>query len=104
MTTRWDNVARGIRAFVENPVTNLTKGIALLMIGIADASHTFQEGVDRGHFRVGHGLILIGVFSILDALPHLIGSLEASERFLERSKKVDRGEQADGPSISPPRS
>ena len=36
-------VARAITSFVENPVTNLVKGIALLLIGLTDASHTFGK-------------------------------------------------------------
>ena len=78
MSTR-DKVARGINSFVENPVTNLVKGVALVLIGLSDASHTFRGDVAHGQVRVGHGLILIGLFSILGALPHLIEGLEAGQ-------------------------
>ena len=77
---RW---ALGIKSFVENPVTLLVKGVALLLIGLSDAAQTFRDDVAHGHVRVGHGLIIIGIFGILEALPHFLGSLEAGERYLE---------------------
>ena len=83
MNNRRDKIARAISAFVENPVTNLVKGIALLLIGLTEASRTFREDVANGRVRVGHGLIILGLFSILDALPHLIEGLDASRRYLE---------------------
>ena len=63
------------------------KGIALLVIGLTDASRTFREDVMHGHVRVGHGIIIIGIFSILEALPHLIEGLEASRKYLEHKAK-----------------
>jgi hypothetical protein len=83
MNNRRDKIARAIAAFVENPVTNLVKGIALLLIGLTEASRTFREDVASGRVRVGHGLVIIGLFSILDALPHLIEGLDASRKYLE---------------------
>jgi hypothetical protein len=98
MNERQDKVARAITAFVENPVTNLVKGIALLAIGIADASQTFREDVKHGQVRVGHGMIIIGVFSILGAIPHLIEGLAAAARYLElRGKKEPPKNEADKP-------
>jgi hypothetical protein len=83
MGERADRIAHAIKTFVENPVTNLVKGLALLLIGLSEASRTFHEDVAHGQFRVGHGLIIIGIFSILSALPHIIESMEAGERYLE---------------------
>lgn len=94
MSGRWDKVARGIKAFVENPLTNLVKGVALVLIGVSEASRTFREDLAHGRFRVGHGLILIGLFSILEALPHLIEGLEAWSRYLElRRKSSDKADE-----------
>jgi hypothetical protein len=90
MNDRWEKIARAISSFVENPVTNLVKGIALLLIGVTEASHTFREDVTQGHVRVGHGIIIIGIFSILEALPHIIEGLDASRKFLEH--KGEKGE------------
>ena len=90
MNNRRVNIARAISAFVENPVTNLVKGIALLLIGLTEASRTFREDIARGQVRVGHGLIIIGLFSILDALPHLIEGLDASRKYLESTGKKDQ--------------
>ena len=98
MTGRWQKVARRIRSFVENPVTNLVKGVVLVFIGVSEASRTFREDLAHGQVRVGHGLIIIGLFSILDALPHLLDALEASERFLDRRQERDRtSDEADAP-------
>jgi len=83
MNNRRDRIARAIAAFVEHPVTNLVKGIVLLLIGLTEAARTFREDIANGRVRVGHGLIIIGLFSILDALPHLIEGLEASGKYLE---------------------
>jgi hypothetical protein len=89
MKNRWDRVADGIRSFVQNPITNLVKGIALLVIGLSEASRTFSEDMAHHQLRVGHGLVIIGFFAILEALPHLIEGLEASQRFLDvRAKKA----------------
>ena len=90
MNNRRDKTARAISAFVENPVTNLVKGITLLLIGLTEASRTFREDIARGQVRVGHGLIIIGLFSILDALPHLIEGLDASRKYLESTGKKDQ--------------
>jgi hypothetical protein len=92
---RWDKVARGIKSFAENPVTNLVKGVILMVIGLSDASHTLREDLAHGHVRVGHGLIIIGFFSILDAIPHFIGSLEAWARYLEIRERRDENATED---------
>ena len=88
MNDRWDRIARAITAFVENPVTNLVKGTVLLLIGLTEASRTFREDVAQGHVRVGHGIIIIGIFSILEALPHIVEGLDASRKFIESKRKM----------------
>jgi hypothetical protein len=90
MSNRADKIAKAIQAFVENPITNLVKGIALLLIGLSEASRTFREDLEHWQVRVGHGLVIIGIFSTLEALPHVIEGLEASRRFLESRKPKDR--------------
>ena len=87
MNNRMEQVARGIARFVENPVTNLVKGMARLLIGLSEASRNFSEDLEKKQLRVGHGLIIIGVFSILGALPHLIDGLAAGMRYLELREK-----------------
>jgi hypothetical protein len=87
MKDRLSNMAGSIKAFVENPLTNLVKGIALLLIGLSEASKTFHEDLAHGQVRVGHGLVIIGVFSILSALPHFLEGLEASIRFVDQQGK-----------------
>jgi hypothetical protein len=96
MNDLWEKIARAITSFVENPVTNLVKGIALLLIGVTEASHTIREDISHGHVRVGHGIIIIGVFSILEALPHITEGLDASRRYMEhKGKKVRAPHETD---------
>jgi hypothetical protein len=90
MSNGADKIARAIQAFVENPFTNLVKGITLLLIGVSEASRTIHEDLEHWQLRVGHGLVIIGIFSTLEALPHVIEGLEASRRFLESRKPKDR--------------
>jgi hypothetical protein len=98
MNDRREKIARAITSFVENPVTNLVKGMALLLIGVTEASHTFREDVTHRHIRVGHGIIIIGIFSILEALPHIIEGLDASRRFLEhKAKNGEASHETDKP-------
>jgi hypothetical protein len=89
MSDRTDRIARAIQAFVEHPITNLVKGIVLLVIGISEAARTFGEDLAHWRLRVGHGLVVIGIFSILDALPHLLEGLDASRRYLESRGRKD---------------
>jgi hypothetical protein len=89
----WDKVARGIKAFAQNPLVNLIKGFSLVFIGVSEASRTFREDLIHGHVRVGHGLVIIGLFSILDALPHFIEGLEAWARYLELRESKEEGKE-----------
>src|SRR3954471_12190214 len=93
MSKRESTISRKIQSFVDHPLTNLVKGLALLLIGLSDASHTFRDDISHGNVRVGHGLIIIGLFSILGALPHLIEGLAAGGRFLEARDEERRAEQ-----------
>ncbi|MHC5544375.1 hypothetical protein ACYOEI_39605 [Singulisphaera rosea] len=93
MSDRSDRIVRAIKAFTEDPFVNLVKGVVLLLIGVSDASRTFKEDVTHGHIRVGHGLILIGLFSILEALPHLIEGLDAGTRYVELRKEKGRADE-----------
>lgn len=89
MSKYHSRLSRAITRFVENPITNLVKGIVLFLIGLSDASRTFANDLAHQQLRVGHGLIVIGIFSILGALPHLIDGLEAGQRYLElRDRKA----------------
>ena len=98
MGGRADKVARGIKTFVENPVTNLVKGLVLLLIGLSEASRTMLDDMTNRHLRLGHGLIIIGFFSVLAALPHLIEGLEASEKYQElRESKTKVAEDPEKP-------
>lgn len=97
MSDRSDRIVRAIKEFTENPFVNMVKGVVLLLIGLSDASHTFMNDVTHGHVRVGHGLILIGLFSILEALPHLVEGLDASARYVEFRKEKKRANEEGRP-------
>ena len=90
MSDRSRKIAKGIDSFVENPFTNLLKGVALLVIGFTDASRTFREDIAHGRLRVGHGMVILGFFCILGALPHLLEGLEASARYMELREEGGR--------------
>ena len=96
MSDHWTRIAQAISSFVENPLTNLVKGVALLFIGLSEASRTFAEDLTERHLRVGHGLVIIGFFGILEALPHLIEGLEAGKRYAELRAKKSRAEPDSG--------
>ncbi|MBV8267558.1 MAG: hypothetical protein JO252_14630 [Planctomycetaceae bacterium] len=64
----------------------------LLLIGLSEASRTFIDDITQRHLSVGHGLIIIGLFGILDTLPQLIEGLAAGKRYLDfRDKKARPG-------------
>ncbi len=91
-----DRIARAITRFVEDPVTNLVKGMSLLVIGLSEASKTFTEDLAHGQVRVGHGLVIIGFFGILGALPNLIGAIEAGQRYFELRDRKGESEHKPG--------
>jgi hypothetical protein len=92
MSDRGVRIAQAINSFVENPFTNLVKGTLLLLIGLSDASKTLIDDLTHKHLRVGHGLIIIGLFGILDTIPQFIEGLEAGKRYLDlRDKKARPG-------------
>jgi hypothetical protein len=98
MSGRKSTIAQRIQSFVDNPITTLVKGLALLVIGLSEASRTFRDDVTHGTVRVGHGLIILGVFGILGALPHLIEGLSAGGRFLElRDRGRNSSQDFDNP-------
>jgi hypothetical protein len=101
MSDRWSRIARAIDSFVENPITNLVKGVALLFIGLSEASRTFAEDLAEKQLRVGHGLVIIGFFGILEALPHLIEGLEAGKRYAELRAQKNRPKQVSGEGHDP---
>ena len=94
-----------VTRFVENPVTILTKGIILLGIGLSEASRTFLNDLEHGQLRAGHGMIIIGIFNILDSLPHLIDGLDATRRYAEyRTRKAKAKATPPPQSDAPPSS
>ena len=98
MSEHRERLAGRIKAFVENPVTRLVEGVLLLLIGLTDASRTIWDDFTQAKVRVGHGLIIIGIFSILRSLPRFIEGLDASTRYLElREEKAQARKGTDTP-------
>jgi hypothetical protein len=69
----------------------------LLLIGVNEAARTFRKDVASGRLRVGHGPVIIGLFSILDARPHLIEGLAASRKYLVSRGEKGRAHETDKP-------
>ena len=90
-------IAHAIQSFVDNPVVILLKGLALILIGLSEAWRTLVGDIVHGHIRLGHGLILLGVFNVLDSLPHLVGGLEATQRYLETQNAKEFLQESLGP-------
>jgi hypothetical protein len=101
MNNRGDRIARAISAFVENPITTAVKGAVLVLIGVSEASRTLMEDIKHQQLRVGHGLILIGLFSILESVPHFIEGLEASKKYLDLREKKAHPEPGSSAGPSP---
>jgi hypothetical protein len=105
--------ARAVRSFVESPIINLVKGLFLVVIGCSEAFHTLRDDITNLQPRVGHGLVLIGFFSILDSVPQFIEGLEASKRYVAfRKRRASSrsgtavglgGPPPPGPDVSSPR-
>src|SRR5260221_8854388 len=51
MSDRAVRIARAINSFVENPITDLVKGILLLLIGLSDASKSVLDDLAQRQFR-----------------------------------------------------
>jgi hypothetical protein len=73
---------RAVTSFLESPVTNLVKGVLLMLIGLSEAVHTLGDDLAHFHPRVGHGLVIIGFFSVLAAVPEFIEGVEAGRRYV----------------------
>jgi hypothetical protein len=84
--------AEGIRAFVRNPATILIKGLLLLAIGFTDLSRDIANDLGQHTFHLGHGLLLIGFFNVLESLPHMLDGLDAATTYAalrDRKKRRD---------------
>jgi hypothetical protein len=74
---------------MDHPGTHLLVGLILIVTGALEAyDHIAEES--RG-FRVAahHGIIILGLFQVLQSLPHLI---EGLERWFQAFEKGERPE------------
>lgn len=65
-----------LRNFIENPYTNLFIGMILFGTGLSDAWDTFYTDIIHLNIKVHHGIMIFGIFNILQTLPNIFGSLE----------------------------
>ena len=61
-----------IQFIIYNPYLRLTIGLLVFAIGMVQAWDTFVEDILSANIKLHHGLMLIGITQILDALPNII--------------------------------
>jgi hypothetical protein len=72
------------------------KGTLLLLIGLSESSKTLIDDIAKKQLRVGHGLVIIGHFGVLEALPHFIEGLEAGKPYIDLREGESRPEPDPG--------
>jgi hypothetical protein len=83
-----------LEAFLANPYVKLLKAGMLLLIGVVEASSTLVEDVTEKRLRVGHGLILLGLFGVLEAMPRFLEASEARREFAEARRAASEANRA----------
>jgi hypothetical protein len=81
---------RRFRAVMDHPGTHLVVGLILIVTGALEAHDHFTDE-SRG-FRVAahHGIIVLGLFQVLQCLPHVIAGLEKWFEAFEKGGRSDR--------------
>ncbi|OQY49077.1 MAG: hypothetical protein DRR08_06315 [Candidatus Parabeggiatoa sp. nov. 2] len=65
-----------IKKFVESPSVNIIIGIILLLTGLSEAWETLSEDIMNGNFGAHHGVIIFGLFKVLESLSDMFEGLE----------------------------
>jgi hypothetical protein len=78
------------RAVMDHPVIQLVVGLILIVTGAVEAYDHFADE-SRG-FRVAahHGIIVLGLFQVLQCMPHLIAGLEKWFQAFAKGERPDR--------------
>jgi len=71
-----------LRWVVGHALTQLAVALVLIGTSVAELSETFVEDLHSGRLRASHGLLVVGVWQVLQAIPNLV---EGLERYLEES-------------------
>lgn len=70
-----DALIRGLRAVIDNPLLRISVGATIVFLGLRESDSVFHE-IASGNFGAHHGVILIGLSHILQALPDFFSGLE----------------------------
>jgi len=73
-------LSRWIRRLVDNPYAKLLVGVILLVTGLHEAWATLRADLIHLNLKAHHGVMVLGLFHILTAIPDL---LEAAEDLSE---------------------
>ena len=78
---------------MDHPITHLLVGLILILTGLAETFHSLTE--EGRAFRVAahHGIIILGVFQVLQCLPHIFEGLEKWVQALEKGRRPGRQPQ-----------
>jgi hypothetical protein len=78
-------IALALKRFVDHPLMKLLVGLILIASGVIEAYDTVWDDFHRLRFRVGHGVILLGVVNVLASLPDVIEGVENWLGYLDGS-------------------
>lgn len=76
----YDKIIHLLQRFVTNPYVNCMVGIILLGTGLSEAWVSLQDDIINLSVRAHHGVMVLGIFTTLKAIPEIIISLEHIHR------------------------
>ena len=85
------SIALALKRFVDHPITRLGVGLILIASGLIEAYDTVLDDLHRLRVRVGHGVVILGIVSVLASLPDVITGLEHWLGYLEGREDSRRG-------------
>ena len=87
------SIALALKRFVDHPITKLVVGLILIASGLIEAYDTVLDDLHRLRVRVGHGVVILGVVSVLASLPEVIEGIQHWLSYLEgrEDRRPDRG-------------
>ena len=66
----------GLRKVLKNPYVNLVAGIAMFISSLDGIQGTLLIDIVKLNFRVHHGMLLVGIWKILESTPNIYDSLD----------------------------
>jgi hypothetical protein len=85
-----DRTLVGFKAVMDHPAIHLLVGLILILTGIVETYHSLTD--ESRAFRVAahHGIMVLGLFQVLQSLPSIIEGLRKWLQALEKGKRPDR--------------